>query len=122
MALGFNISGKQFKPDRTLANSVTKKVLKATFGDGYEQRLVDGINNSTESFSVQFTNRPNEEIDDIKSDLDSTKGVASFFFTYPDSNSGGENTVKVVCENYNITYSNSEFYNLSATFRRVYEA
>lgn len=124
MAIGFNTGGAYdpICPDRNLTKSSKPRVLKATFGDGYEQRIQDGINNIVQSFSVSFNNREKEEIDDIISFFDSLNGVTSFNYTYPDSNSiGGEKTVKVVCEDYNLTFTNDEFYGCTATFRRVYE-
>jgi len=124
MAIGFNIGNATYDPvcpDRNTSKSTKPRVLRAAFGDGYEQRIVDGINNLQQTFSVSFNNREKEEIDDIIAFFDSKNGVSSFDYTYPDSNSGGETTVKVVCEDYNLNYINSEFYGCTATFRRVYE-
>ena len=123
MAIGFFTGGPYdpICPDRNTAKNTKPKVLKAAFGDGYEQRIADGINTLQQSFSVAFNNREKEEIDDIISFFDSLRGVTAFNYTYPDTNTGGEVTVKVVCEDYNINYTNSEFYGCTATFRRVYE-
>ena len=99
------------------------RVIKIQFGDGYEQRVQEGINNITQNFSVSFNNRPKAEIDDIMAFLDNKAGTTAFDFTYPDTNaSGNERTVKVVCEDYTQTYSFDDFYSCTATFRRVYEA
>lgn len=123
MTIGFNIGGVYgvVTPDKSLQNSITPRVLKMSFGDGYEQRIQDGINSIARTFSVSFNPREKAEIDDIVSFFDSKKAVISFDFTYPDSNFGGERTIKVVCENYNITYNTDEFYGCTATFRQVYE-
>lgn len=122
MAIGFNIGSVIVVPDKNLGSSKRPRVLKAAFGDGYEQRLVDGINNIEETFSVSFVNRPKAEIDDIIAFFNSKKGVLSFDFVLPDSNNAGlERTIKVVCEDYNLTYTNHISYGCSASFRRVYE-
>lgn len=123
MAIGFDIGGTYgvVCPDRNLTKGTKPKILKASFGDGYEQRLIDGINNLEVSFSVAFNKREKEEIDDIVAFFDSKNGVTAFDYTYPDSNNSGETTVKVVCEDYKLTYINDEFYGCTATFRRVYE-
>lgn len=123
MAIGFDIGGSvgYVCPDRNTTKNTKPKTLMASFGDGYEQRIVDGINNLRQTFSVAFNNRTKEEIDDIIAFFDSKNGVTAFNYTYPDSNAGGETTVKVVCEDYNLNYINSEFYGCTATFRRVYE-
>lgn len=124
MALGFLLldGSTRALPDRSLTKTTTPKVRTSIFGDGYSQRIAQGINSLNQSFSVSFQNRTKTEIDDISTFLDTVKGVTSFNFTYPDSNSGGnEATVKVICTTYSTTYANTDFYNLTATFNRVYE-
>ncbi len=124
MAIGFtDLGAVQRIPDKTLTRNNKPRVIKIQFGDGYEQRVQEGINNITQNFSVSFNNRPKAEIDDIMAFLDNKAGTTAFDFTYPDTNaSGNERTVKVVCEDYTQTYSFDDFYSCTATFRRVYEA
>ena len=124
MAIGFtDLGAVQRIPDKTLTRNNKPRVIKIQYGDGYEQRVQEGINNITQSFSVTFNNRPKAEIDDIMAFLDNKAGTTAFDFTYPDTNaSGNERTVKVVCEDYTQTYSFDDFYSCTATFRRVYEA
>lgn len=127
MAIGFNTTSshgnRDIVPDRALARTSRPRVLKVQFGDGYEQRVAEGINNINESYAVTLNNRPKAEIDDVVAFLDSRNGVTAFDFTIPDTNGGGnETTIKVVCEDYGLTYNNDEGYSCSATFRRVYEA
>jgi phage-related protein len=122
MAVGFTDGTSTFIPDRTMQRTSKPKVYRAAFGDGYEQRIAQGINNISESYSVSFVNRTKAEIDDIVAFFDSLNAVTNFSFTIPDSNAGGnETTIKVVCEDYSLTYTNDEFYGCQATFRRVYE-
>ena len=109
------------RPDKNLNRTSAPRVLKATFGDGYEQRIADGINNIQEEYSIAFNNRTKEEIDDITAFLASKNGVTSFDFTIPDSNNSGESIVKVVCEQYSQNYTYGDFYGCTAMFRRVYE-
>ena len=134
MAIGFTTSvafnSRAIRPDKSLSRKSKPKVHLATFGDGYEQRLADGINSVKETFSVAFQTRTRSEIDDIVGYFESLKGVTAFDFTIPDSNvdSGNfpdgthETTIKVVCDDFSITYDYGDFYSASATFRRVYEA
>ena len=124
MAIGFtDLGAVQRIPDKTLTRNNKPRVIKIQFGDGYEERVQEGINNITQNFSVSFNNRPKAEIDDIMAFLDNKAGTTAFDFTYPDTNaSGNERTVKVVCEDYTQTYSFDDFYSCTATFRRVYEA
>jgi len=129
MALGFEIvvdSGTYYRPDKSLKRSSKPKIHLATFGDGYEQRLADGINSVKETYSVSFATRPKADIDDIVAFFESKQGVTAFDFTIPDSNGseagGTETTIKVVCDDFDISYDYGDFYSASAKFRRVYEA
>jgi phage-related protein len=123
MAVGFTLlNGSTAVPDKGLSLSSKPRVLVAKFGDGYEQRISDGINSMEQSFSVAFKTRTKEEIDEIKLFLDTKNGVSSFDFTYPESNTLDEEiTIKVVCDSFNTVFEYDEFYSLTATFRRVYE-
>ena len=125
MALGFtDLTSTQRVPDKGFTKSSTPRVHRISFGDGYEQRAVNGINNLEEDYRLTFRNRTKEEIDDIIAFLDNKAGVTPFNFTIPDSNVGGtsERTIKVVCDTYSQTYEYDDFYTCTATFRRVYEA
>ena len=122
MAIGFLVGGVSIRPDKSLKRSSKPKVHLATFGDGYEQRLADGINSVKEDYSVSFNTRTKSEIDDIVAYFESLKGVTAFNFTIPDSNNSGETTIKVVCDTFDISYDYDNFYSCSAKFRRVYEA
>ncbi len=127
MAIGFNVEGTLgiVVPDKTMSRRSSPKTLKASFGDGYEQRVASGINSINEEYGVSFRNRSKEDIDDIVVFLDGKAGVTKFPFTIPDSNNTtttGEKTIQVVCEDYTTAYEYDNFYSLSATFRRVYEA
>ena len=125
MAIGFDVGGSLgvVTPDKGFSRSNEPRVYIAEFGDGYEQRLAKGINNIKQSFSVNFASRPKDEIDDIVTFFESKKGATAFNFVFSDTNAGGnEETVKVVCEKWDQTWEYDDFYNLSATFRRIYEA
>ena len=138
MTIGFTIPSSEtyvsantnIIPDKGMGRSSKPRIRVAKFGDGYEQRLVDGINHLDESYSVNFSNRTRVIIDDIMAFFDSRKG-ASFDFTIPDSNQDDdispmvefETTIRVVCEGYSLNYDNHPIsYSCNATFRRVYEA
>ena len=125
MALGFNYGGSsKAVPDKTLSRQTKPKVLRAMFGDGYEQRIVDGINSIKETYTVSFKRREKAFIDDVVDFLDTQAGVTKFDFTIPDAKTGGtgEETVKVVCDTYSTNFEYDDFFTLTATFRRVYEA
>ena len=109
-------------PDKTMSRKSAPKVLVANFGDGYEQRVADGINTVKETYTLSFRNRAKADIDDMISALDANKGVTALAFTIPDTNGGGETTIKVVCVDYSTNYEHDDFYSLSLNLRRVFEA
>ena len=109
--------------DRGLSRTSKHRVLTAKFGDGYEQRVLDGINTKDDSFSLSFNNRTAEDINLIAAFLDD-KAAKNFDFTVTDTFTGGSlsnTTMKVVCDGYNVTYLRENFHSLSCTLRRVYE-
>ena len=71
MAIGFIYTGTTYAtPDKSMTKSSTPRMRTAKFGDGYEQRIVDGINNLEESYSLSFKTRLKADIDDIVAFLD----------------------------------------------------
>ena len=92
--------------DRGMSRGSKHRVLAAKFGDGYEQRVLDGINTKDDSFNLSFNNRTAEDINLISAFLDNKAGK-NFDFTVTDTfNSGNlsNTTMKVVCDSYNVAY------------------
>ena len=129
MAIGFAISGTNITsatiiPDKTLTRASKPKIRSAKFGDGYEQRSKAGLNSIEEAFTVAFVNRPKATIDDLNTFFADKAGVTSFNFTIPDTDNTtatGEKTIRVVCQDWNTQYSNSDHYSMSANFIRIYQ-
>ena len=122
---GGNITGfsAPVQPDKGFSRSTTPRVIQATFGDGYEQRVADGINVLNQSMSVSFTTRPKAEIDDLVAFFDSLGAVSRFKFNLEDSNEGSSTeTIFCICSQWNQSWAYDNFYSLTATFRRVYES
>ena len=67
MAIGFNVGGSLgvVKPDKGMTRDSTPLTHNVQFGDGYEQRLANGINNLKEEWRITMNNRTNDDIDDI---------------------------------------------------------
>lgn len=122
MALGILINGNYITPDKGLTRTLKHKVRTQSFGDGYEYRIVDGINSLQEKFNVVFRTRTKEEITEISDYLSSTKNVLAFNLVVPSTTTAGaEETVKVICEDFDISYDYTDFYSLQARLKRVYE-
>ena len=106
--------------DKGFSRMSSPKIHVASFGDGYEQRIADGINNLNQAMSLSFTTRPKAEIDDLVAFFESLGGVSKFRLTIDDTN--GAETIKVVCKQWNQTWAYDNFYSLTAQVERVYEA
>jgi phage-related protein len=106
--------------DKGAAETPKPRVLKAQFGDGYEMRIRDGINNTPRSWSLVFNNRTNTDIDKLYTFFQTLAGVDTCMLTVPDS-VGGDDDVIVVIEEYNKTFSNAQFYSMNCTAREVFE-
>ena len=100
--------------DRGAGRTTSRRVLSAKFGDGYEQRVLDGINNIEETYSISFKNRAQAEINTIADFLDDQPPAPFQFYI-------GNDTVYVICDSYSISYGHDSVNSLSAQFRRVYQ-
>ena len=122
---GANITGfsAAVPVDKGFTRQSTPKIHTMDFGDGYTQRIADGINNLQQTMNVSFSTRPKAEIDDLVAFFESLNGVTKFRFDLADSNAGSSTeTIKVVCSEWEQTWVYDDYYTLDATFRRVYEA
>ena len=119
---GANITGfsAAVPVDKGFTRQSTPKIHTMDFGDGYTQRITDGINNLQQTMQVSFSTRPKAEIDDLVAFFESLGGVNKFEMTIDDSN--GNETIKVLCQQWSQTWAFDNFYSLSATFQRCYEA
>ncbi len=122
---GSNITGfsSAVQPDKQFTRTNNPRVHLVQFGDGYEQRLQNGINSLNQEISVSFATRPKAEIDDLVAFFESLAGVTKFRFDIADTNAGSDTeTIKVVCSEWEQSWEYDDYYTLDATFRRVYEA
>ena len=110
-------------PDRGFTKKTKPNVRKVSFGDGYEQRKIRGINNMIDTYDLRFSNRPNTETDDLEAFFIEQAGVSKFTFTIPDSNEGtGEKDIKVICTEWSKSHTQTGATSLNAKLSRVYEA
>jgi len=65
-------------PDRGLKAASKPRVLTATYGDGYEQRVAAGINNTSESWNLTWKNRTSAHANKIIKFLEDQGGVTAF--------------------------------------------
>lgn len=103
-----------FAPQYGASGETKPKVTRASFGDGYEQRMQDGINNLPRTWSLTFMNNPTDA-ESIESFFIARKGVESFDWTPPTGSAG-----KWVCETWKRDVSNPAFHVITTSFREVF--
>lgn len=107
-------------PDFGYSIEKEPRVLRSAFGDGYEQRLADGINTAPRSFSLSFASRTQSERDTIIAFIEarytSTGVVESFDWTPPVGSAG-----KFVCRKWTESQRYYGIYDIAATFEEVFE-
>lgn len=86
----------------------------APFGDGYQQRVGDGINRTARVWTLQFT-RVTADIDAIDAFLAERGGIASFDWTPPKGPAG-----KFICKSWTENMIASVAQSISATFEEVF--
>jgi phage-related protein len=86
------------------------------FGNGYEQRVPDGINSNQLRFNLNFEGRDSNEARAIAHFLHKRKGSEGFFFNapFPYNFDGSQLYPKrFVCEEWDINYNFYDNYNLN---------
>lgn len=73
-----------FLPSYGVNTTVEPKARLIKFGDGYEQRIQDGINNSLLKLNISFTSRTSMEAAAILNFFQERAAVESFLFTPPE--------------------------------------
>ena len=106
--------------DKGVQQSAKPRVLKAQFGDGYEMRVRDGINNTPREWTLTFANRTKADIDNLYDFINGLASVDTAKLTIPFD--GSESTVVVVLEEYSRTLNYDDYYTLSVNAREVFEA
>ena len=104
-------------PDFGASVSLKPRVLTAQFGDGYQQRLGDGINIRAEDWQLTFSARTPAERDQILSFLEARNGVEAFDWTSPRGTVG-----KFVCAEWNHSPNSAASNTVTARFTQVFEA
>ena len=102
--------------DDGAAEQNTPRAKKLSFGDGYEQRAPDGINNLGQKWDLRFSNCDKLYAQEIHDFLDARAGWEAFDWTPKWATSA----IKVKCESWSRTPVAGDLVNVAATFERVY--
>jgi phage-related protein len=95
--------------------SIEPQVLQAKFGDGYEQRVGDGINIRPEKWDLTFNK--SALVVAIQTQLEGYNGITAFTWTNP---RGVE--IKVVCRSWSVTFIDKRNQSLRTSFEQVFES
>lgn len=103
-------------PDYKSPLSVKPRVRLASFGDGYTQRMADGINTQAEAWQLSFSARTTSERDTILNFLEARNGVEAFDWTSPAGTVG-----KFICPEWGYTPDNNATHTVTAVFQQVFD-
>ncbi|WP_417511445.1 phage tail protein [Methylophaga sp.] len=103
-----------FKPVMPATLTKEPRVRETNFGDGYSQRVADGINTNKRVWSLNFagTQAEIEAIDDF---LTSAGGVTSFDWLPPRGEAG-----KFTCKSWSSPIQGFNYWMMTATFDEVF--
>ena len=109
------VFNKAWQPQYGASVDREPSIKRVRFGDGYEQRMVDGINAMLESWSLTFKYGP-DTIAAIDLFLKTCNGVKAFTWTTPDGL-----TASFVCYKWQVVKDNVGWQTLNAVFSQVPE-
>jgi len=92
------------------------RIIENTFGDGYSQRVPDGINTIINKATVELTG-DYSDIATYDSYFSGLQGADNFTWTPP----GESSTSKWICKTWSIITLSNNTYSLTAEFERVYD-
>ena len=105
------------------------RMLKTKFGDGYEQRMMDGVNTTPLILAVTFSNRRQLVISHIRRFLRGDpvlypRTPNEFFYFIPVApfSDDGVTPLKFKCETWKVGSDQWNNFTLSAKFEQVFEA
>jgi phage-related protein len=110
-----------WKPSYNASIKNTPKVIVNQFGNGYEQRIKDGINNNLINFTLRFDNRNELETTSILHFLAQRNGTESFIYNLPTiyAKSPLNLNTRFICMNWESIYVSYNNYQISCEFREV---
>lgn len=103
-------------PSTPAGASYTPRVVTVQFGDGYEQRIGDGINTMPEKLSLRWDNIKAADAATIKAFFEARAGVEAFYYTIP-----GLTARKYKCAAWTVDYQDSSIATVTAKLAEVFD-
>lgn len=110
-----------WKPSYNARIDVKPKIKTNQFGNGYQQRVNDGINNNLIEFSLNFENRNEKETVSILHFLKERNGQESFIYNVQTIYSKSTNSLntRYICSEWASNYISYNNYSIEAKFAEV---
>lgn len=108
----FNIT-----PSKGIVSNYKPRVIVSQFGDGYSQRVVDGINSIAKEWSLTFSSKDLSTAAQIVSFFEDRKGVEGFKWTPPDDTIA----YSVICPEWTRTYDSHISATITAKFVQIFD-
>ena len=110
-----------WKPSYTSKVLNSPKVKINSFGNGYQQRIQDGLNNNLIQFSLNFDNRSENETVSILHFLKQRAGNESFIYNLPTiyAKSTSNLNTSFICLQWNVDFSSYNNYSITMDFIEV---
>jgi phage-related protein len=103
-------------PSYNQSAEISPRVLAVRFGDGYTQRIPDGINNNLLNLDLTFENRSEKEATAIAHFLNVRRGAEAFCYTPPSPYA----TQKLfICKSFTSTFVFNDNFTVSAKFEET---
>jgi phage-related protein len=102
-------------PSKDSTRETTPRVREAGFGDGYHQRVGDGIHSSAAVWRLIFANRTDTEADTVDNFLIARNGVEAFDWTDPYGYAA-----KWICKSWSRQAHGGGIASINATFLEVF--
>ena len=103
-------------PSYNQSAEISPRVLAVRFGDGYTQRIPDGINNNLLNLDLTFENRSEKEATAIAHFLNVRRGAEPFAYTPPSPYA----TQKLfICKNFTSTFVFNDNFTVNAKFEET---
>ena len=106
-----------YSPDQGATMTRTPRIRSVKFGDGYEQRGLDGINANPQKWTLTWSGKAPSDAATIEAFLVAQGGVTSFTWTPPVSGAVSSNWV---CRSWTRTRTGFTTETITATFEEVF--
>lgn len=108
-----------WKPSYTSAISQEPNIIKLQFGNGYQQRIQNGINSELLKFDASFDNRAEMETVSMLHFLDQRGGQQSFIYNVPTIYSKTNFNTRFVASNWNVIFNSYNNYTIKVKLEEV---